>query len=159
MRVAVLLVSFFLAGMLLHLLLPDLFFADVEKSSDFFRALGYGAIALIGTPIAVILCFITVVGIPIGVVGVFLYLTSLFVSVIVVAALVGTSITSALGFEPDNIGFGISLPVGLVVLLVGMNLPFVGGLLVALVMLTGLGLLIEAVMFGWHGRRAETYAS
>ena len=52
MGVAVFLVSVFLAGMLLHLLLPDLFFADLERSSDFFRALGYGAIALIGTPIA-----------------------------------------------------------------------------------------------------------
>ena len=159
MGVAVFLVSAFLAGMLLHLLLPGLFFADLERASDFFRALGYGAIALIGTPIALILCFITIVGIPIGVIGIFLYLTSLFVSVIVVASLVGTSITAAMGLEPEDTGFGMSLLVGLVVVLVGMNLPFVGGLLRVLVMVTGLGLLIDAVRYGWHRRGEDEYAS
>jgi len=155
---AVFLASFFLAGMLLHRLLPDLFVADLERSSDFFRAMGFGAIALIGTPIALILCLITIVGIPIGVIGTFLYLTSLFVSVIVVASLVGTSITATMGFEPEDIGFGLSLLVGLVVVLVGMNLPFVGGILRLLVVLTGLGLLVDA-MGGWYGRGEDTYAS
>ncbi len=146
MGVAVFLVSFFLAGMLLHRLLPDLFLADLERSSDFFRALGYGAIALIGTPIALILCFITIVGIPIGVIGIFLYLTSLFVSVVVVASLVGTSITASMDFDPEETGLGRPLLVGLVVVLVGMNLPFLGGSLRVLVMVTGLGLIIDAVM-------------
>ncbi len=159
MGVAVFLVSFFLAGMLLHRLLPDLFLADLERSSDFFRALGYGAIALIGTPIALILCFITIVGIPIGVIGIFLYLTSLFVSVVVVASLVGTSITATMDFELEDTGFGMPLLVGLVVVLVGMNLPFVGGSLRVLVMVTGLGLLIDAVMYGWLGGGADEYAS
>ena len=157
MGVTVFLVSVFLAGLLLHLLLPDLFLADLEKSSDFFRSLGYGAIALIGTPIALILCFITVVGIPVGVIGSFLYLTSLFVSVIVVASLVGTSITATMGFEPENTGFGTSLLVGLVVVLVGMNLPFVGGLARALIVVTGLGLLVEAARDAWDRRGEDTY--
>ncbi len=152
MGVAVFLVSFFLVGLLLYLLRPDLLFPDLERSSDFFRALGYGAITLIGTPIAIILCFITVVGIPIGVIGIFLYLTGIFLSVIVVASLVGTSITAAVGFEPEDIHFGTSLLVGLVVVLVGMNLPFVGGLLRLLVILTGLGLLTQAAMHAWRGR-------
>ncbi len=153
MGVAVFLVSVFLAGMLLHRLLPELFFADLERSSDFFRALGYGAIALIGTPIALILCLITVVGIPIGVIGIFLYLTSLFVSVILVASLVGSSITANWGFEPEEAhGFGMSLLVGLVVVLVAMNLPFVGDLLRLAVVLTGLGMLVDAVLYGWHAR-------
>ncbi len=159
MGVAVFLVSVFLAGMLLHLLLPSLFVADLERSSDFFRALGTGAIALIGTPIALIFCFITIVGIPIAVIGAFLYLTSLFVSVIVVASLVGTSATATMGFEPEDAGFGMSLLVGLVVVLVGMNLPFVGGLLRVLVMVTGLGLLIHAVRYSWNASREDEYAS
>lgn len=159
MGVAVFLVSAFLVGMLLHLLLPDLFLADLEKSSDFFRSLGYGAIALIGTPIALILCFITIVGIPIGIIGIFLYLTSLFVSVIVVASLAGTSITATMGFEPEDAGFGLSLLVGLVVVLIGMNLPFVGGLLRVLVIVTGLGLLIDALRSAWLERRADPYAN
>ena len=159
MGVAVFLVSVFLAGMLIHWLLPDLFAADLEKSSDFFRSLGYGAVALIGTPIALILCFITVVGIPIGVMGIFLYLTSLLVSIVVVASLVGTSITASAGFGPERAGFGISLLVGLVVVVVGMNLPFLGGLVRLLVVLTGLGLLVDAVRHGWRRGGEATYAS
>ena len=159
MGVAVFLVSCFLVGLLLHRLLPHLFLADLENPSDFFRSLGYGAIALIGTPIALILCFITIVGIPIGVIGIFLYLTSLFVSVIVVASLVGTSMTATWGFDPDAYGFGMSLLVGLVVVLIAMNLPFVGGLLRLLVVVTGLGLLVDGVRYGWHARGEETYAS
>jgi cytoskeletal protein CcmA (bactofilin family) len=145
-------VSAFLVGMLLHQLLPSLFYVDLERSSDFFRALGYGAVALIGTPIALVLCFITVVGIPIGVIGVFLYLTSLFVSVVAVAGLVGTSATATLGFESGATRFGISLLVGLVLVLIAMNLPWVGGILRLLVILTGLGLLSEAALRGWQGR-------
>jgi hypothetical protein len=50
------------------------------------------------------------------------------------------------------------LLVGLVIVLVGMNLPFVGGLLRLLVILTGLGLLVDAVRSGWLGR-ADPYAN
>ena len=90
-------------------------------------------------------------------IGIFLYLTSLFVSVIVVASLVGTSITATMGFEPEDTGFGTSLLVGLVVVLVGMNLPFVGGLARALVVVTGLGLLVEAARDAWDRRGEDTY--
>jgi hypothetical protein len=159
MRAAVFLVSAFLVGMLLHLLMPDFFHTDLETTSDFFRSLGYGAIALIATPITLALCFITVVGIPIGVIGIFLYMTTLFVSVIVVASLVGGSITAAMGFEAEDAhGFGISLIVGLVVALVGMNLPFVGGLLRLLIVVTGVGMLVDAAMERWRGRHENPYA-
>ena len=51
-----------------------------------------------------------------------------------------------MGFEPEDVGFGLSLLAGLVALLVGMNLPFVGGLIGLLVMVTGLGLLSDALL-------------
>lgn len=159
MRAAVFLVSAFLVGMLLRLLLPGLFLTDLETASDFFRSLGYGTIGLIGTPIAIVLCFVSVVGIPIGVIGVFLYLTTLFVSVIVVASLVGTSITATMSFEPEDAhGFGVSLLVGLVLVLIGINLPFVGGIFRVLVVVIGLGMLIDVALDAWRRRGEESYA-
>ena len=53
----------------------------------------------------------------------------------------------------------MSLLVGLVVVLVGLNLPFVGELLGLLVVVTGLGLLVAAVMSGWYGREEDMYAT
>ncbi len=51
----------------------------------------------------------------------------------------------------------MSLFVGLAVVLIGMNLPFVGGLLGVLVMVTGLGLLVDAARYGWLRGGEDTY--
>jgi cytoskeletal protein CcmA (bactofilin family) len=142
MGIGVFLVSLFLAGLLLQRMLPRVFEAELETSSDFLRALGYGAVVLVGAPIVLILCMVTVVGIPIGVIGIFLYLTGLFVSIVVVAARAGVLINGALGRE--DAGFAGSLIVGLLAVLVAMNLPLVGGLLCLVVIATGLGLLVAS---------------
>jgi cytoskeletal protein CcmA (bactofilin family) len=144
----VFLTSAFLVGMLLHLLFPKLFAGRLETSTDFMRCLGFGFLALIVTPIALLLCFVTVIGIPIGVIGSFVYLTTLFVSMIVVAALVGSALTGA---EPESShGFGTALLLGLVILGVATNLPYVGWLLRLLAGLTGMGLLTLGVRDMWR---------
>jgi cytoskeletal protein CcmA (bactofilin family) len=151
LRLMVFLGSAFLVGMLLHTLFPNLFAAQLETSTDFLRCLGFGFIALIAVPVLLILCFVTVVGIPIGLIGTFVYLTTLFVSLTVVAALVGSAITGA---DPTSAhGFGTALLLGLVIVGVAVNLPFVGGLLRLLVGLTGMGLLIVAVRDSWRRQR------
>ena len=74
----------------------------------------------------------------------------LFVSTVVVAALVGCSITS---LDPDSShGFGLALLLGLVIVVASMSLPWVGGLLRLLIGLTGMGLLISTVHDMWQSR-------
>lgn len=159
MRMTVFLVSAFLVGMVLQVLRPDVFLVDLETSSDFLRSMGYGAIGLVCIPIALILCFVTVVGIPIGVIGVFLYVTILFLSVIVVASVVGTSIAASAGFEGEGLhAFGMSLLVGLLVVVIAMNLPFVGGILRLLVVMVGVGMIIIAAIDAWQHRLGDGYA-
>jgi hypothetical protein len=147
----VFLASAFLVGMLLHMLFPKLFAAKLETSTDFTRCLGFGFLALIVTPIALVLCFVTVIGIPIGIIGSFVYLTTLFASLIVVAALIGSSLT---GIEPESThGFGTALLLGLVIVGIAANLPYVGGLLRLLAGLTGMGLLTLGVRDMWRQQR------
>lgn len=148
LRALVFLVSAFLVGMLVHAIVPGLFSGHLSTAADFMRSLGFGFVALIATPIALVLCLVTVVGIPIGILGIFVYLTTLFISVIVVAALIGGSIT---GVEPESAhGFGLALLLGLVIVLVAMNLPFVGGLLRLLIGLTGMGLVVTTSLDLWR---------
>ena len=156
LRALVFVVSAFLVGLLLHALLPGVFRGQVETSADFLRCLGYGFVALVVTPVALLLCAFTVVGIPIAILGGFVYLTLLFVSAIVVASLVGTSITGA---DPESThGFGVGLLLGLVLVVAAMNLPFVGWLLRLLIALAGLGLLVTNAYESWRESRRARYA-
>lgn len=156
LRALVFVVSAFLVGMLLHALMPVVFLGQMETSGEFLRCLGYGFVALIVTPVVLVLCAVTVVGIPIAILGGFVYLTLLFVSAIVVAALVGTSITGA---DPESThGFGIALLVGLILVAAAGNLPFVGGLLRLLIALAGMGLLVTTAWESWRERRSVPYA-
>jgi anti-sigma factor RsiW len=148
LRSLVFIVSAFLVGLALHALLPGIFYGQLETSGEFMRSLGFGFIALIVTPIVLVLCAITIVGIPIAILGFFIYFTLLFVSTVVVAALVGSSISGA---DPESShGFGMALLLGLVVVVAAMNLPFVGVLLRLLIGLVGMGLLITTVHEMWR---------
>ncbi|MBW2274110.1 MAG: zf-HC2 domain-containing protein [Deltaproteobacteria bacterium] len=151
MRSLVFLVSVFLVGMLLHFVWPDLFTGALPKSSDFFRQLGVGFLVAVAVPAMLVVCVVTVVGIPIGVLGTFGFLTALFVSMILVAALLGSSI---LRVEPRGAhGFGMALLLGLVVLWLATQLPFIGLPLRILAMLTGLGMLVTQVERAFRSRR------
>lgn len=153
LRAFVFIVSAFLVGLVLHALVPGIFSGQLVTSGEFVRCLGFGFVALIVTPIALVLCAITVVGIPIAILGGFVYLTLLFVSAVVVAALVGSSITGA---DPESsYGFGSALLLGLVVVVAVMNLPFVGGLLRLLIGLVGMGLVITTLHEIWRTPRGE----
>ena len=119
------------------------------------RCLGFGVVALIVTPIVLFLCAVTIVGIPIAFLGGFLYLMLLFVSTVVVAALVGTSLT---GFDVETTsGFGAVLLLGLVVVVAAMSLPYVGWILRFLIGLAGMGLLITTVHQMWQERHGESF--
>lgn len=153
LRSFVFIASAFLVGLVLHVLLPGIFYGQLETAREFMRCLGFGFVALIVTPIALIVCAVTIVGIPIAILGTFVYLTMLFVSIVVVAALVGSSI---IGADPESSpGFGMGLLLGLVVVVAVMNIPFIGGILRLLVGLVGMGLLITTAHEMWRGSSRE----
>ncbi|MGI9657376.1 MAG: zf-HC2 domain-containing protein [Gaiellaceae bacterium] len=153
----VFLCSAFLVGMAFHLVVPRIYSAHVSTAADFFRCLGLGFVGLVVTPIFLALCLVTVVGIPIGVIGFFAYLTSLFASAIVVAVLIGSAL---LGRDIEGTdgsegayAFGASLFLGLVIVVVAANLPYLGGLVAVLVLLTGFGLCLMSIYQAWRGAR------
>lgn len=139
----VLMVSAFLVGMALHALRPGMFETALPTATDFFRELGFGFVGLVVVPILIVICFLTVVAIPIGVMGLFLFITALFVSLIQIAALVGNALVGhGTGTTPR---FGVALLVGLLIVSVAVNLPFVGGLIWIVAIMTGVGMLFVHV--------------
>ncbi len=146
----VVLVSAFIVGMLLHLVRPSLFELGVPTTADFFRELGFGFVAIVCVPVAIVVCFATVVGIPIGIIMIFTYLTALFVSMVIVASLIGQGLLRP---PPgSNSRFGIALLLGLLLLVLAVNLPLIGGLLRFVALMTGMGILVTHAVDSWRTR-------
>ncbi len=142
------LVGLFLAGMLLFTLLPGAFRMRLDSTPAFFRTLGIGFATLVATPPVLALLALTVVGIPLAIMGLWIYLAAIYLSIVFVAAVVGT----ALIHRDTNtaMGFGLALLAGLVGLFGVGHLPFVGVLFSILIMLTGLGLAVEHAVRSWR---------
>lgn len=114
-------------------------------------SLGIGFGAVIGVPVLAVLLFITLLGIPLGVV-----LLALFPGLLLLGYVVGLSFLAwrlrlAL-HQPEGLGFGRTMGLMaatlLLVMLIG-RLPFIGGLLHFILLVTGVG----ACVLEWRHRR------
>ncbi|WP_280588339.1 cell shape determination protein CcmA, partial [Halorubrum sp. Boch-26] len=114
---------------------------------DSLRSGGVGLLALIGTPILLVLVAITVVGIPLALVGVAAYLAAIWVASVYGRYALGSLILDRLG-RPNR---WIALLVGVIgVAAIGL-VPWVGGLADLLVLLLGLGALALALRGRYRG--------
>ena len=138
-------------GAILLLVAPQ-FSAGVADRvrTDPLPAGGVGLLTVVGVPIALVLTAITIVGIPLTILGVFLFALALWIGSIYGAFAVGTWLL-AMADRPNRWG---ALALGLVlVALVGL-IPFIGGLLVFVVLLLGLGGVVLS-LYGRYQRRRE----
>jgi cytoskeletal protein CcmA (bactofilin family) len=143
----------FLVGLALYALLPQIFGGRISSGSEFFRSLGVGFVVLFVAPIALVIAGLTLVGLPIALIGGGLYLTALYLTGIVVAAMIGVSLV-----RPRSEGlrdFGVALLVGVLILTVATHIPFLGGILRLVVALVGLGLLTDRARSAWKASRPE----
>jgi hypothetical protein len=107
---------------------------------------------LLVAPIALLIAGLTLIGLPIALIGGALYLTALYLSGVVVAALIGVSLV-----RPRSEGlrdFGVALLVGGLILTVAMQIPVLGAILRLVVVLVGLGLLTDRARSAWAASRS-----
>ncbi len=142
----------FLFGMLLHWLVPRLFDVHLATAGDLARSLGVGFLVAVTTPFALVLVGITLVGIPLAVAALLTLLVALYVSAILIAAILGSQLTGARGEGWQS--FALALLAGLAVVIVATEVPFVGTPLKIIVLLTGLGLLVERLRSAWLASRS-----
>jgi cytoskeletal protein CcmA (bactofilin family) len=137
------LVAAFLFGLLLFAASPKLFATELHTAPQFFRALGFGFLVAVATPVAILALALTVIGIPVAVLGLFVFIVTFYAAEIIVGAWIGSSL-----LPPENRGFyafGRSLLLGLLILTVASHIPFVGPPISVVAALLGLGLILERV--------------
>jgi cytoskeletal protein CcmA (bactofilin family) len=141
-------ILFLLALMVTGLVLTLICRKDAEQAQQaladsFLRTLALGFVVFVCVPIAVIILLISIVGIPIAVIALFAYAVLVYIAKIPVATFLGWRIMKVLGKEgqPSMIW---SMLLGLVVLTLALNIPYLDWLIYFLVLFTGLGAIISS---------------
>ncbi|MFD1599702.1 bactofilin family protein [Halobellus rarus] len=135
------LVSLLLGAVLL--LAAPRFARDVVATgtSRALRSGGTGLLALVGTPIVLLLLLLTIVGIPLSIAGFLVFALLLWVTSVYGALVVGTWLLSLI----DSENRWAALVVGVAVVALADFVPFVGGLVSFIVLLVGLGAFVLVI--------------
>ncbi len=129
-------------GAVFLLLLPDFSRAVAEIGRRRpLRITVIGLLALILIPVLLTLLAITVIGIPIAIVGLFVFLFLLWLSTVYGGFAIGSAILD----RTDTVNRWLALVLGLGMVFVLGMIPYVGGLILFLVLLFGMGAIIAAV--------------
>ncbi|HET9358916.1 MAG TPA: zf-HC2 domain-containing protein [Vicinamibacterales bacterium] len=145
-RQVIRLAAAFIAGWIFFRLVPRAAAITLGTGGAALTALGIGAVAACATPVLAIVVGITIVGLPIAVFAVLLWIVLLYLAKIVIALLVGRALVGA-----SARGIATALLAGLVLVIVAVNLPYVGGLVSLLLTVTGLGVLVVEASRWYRG--------
>lgn len=145
---AVRLAAALVTGLVLFWLFPALSTLRPQSGGELLKSVGVGFLILVAVPVGAVLVGITLVGLPIGLMGLAAWLTALYLAKILVAAYVGQQLLARPASAAPSV-VALPLLVGLVLVLVAINLPFVGKLVHLLTLLLGLGLVYSQVRRLW----------
>ena len=101
---------------------------------------GIGLLLAIATPIAAVIVMITWVGLPIGLIGVVAWLLGLYFAKILVANFIGRTLLLSDMNRLSSVV--LSLLLGLLLVFIAINLPYIGWLIHFLLVIIGFGGLI-----------------
>jgi hypothetical protein len=133
----------FVAGVLLLLIFPSLRTLSFPDVVSVLKSGGIGFLLVCATPIAAFIVAITLIGFPVAFVGFVVWLLGLYLAKIVVANFIGRTLLSSQGDRMSAVALG--LIVGLVLIFIAINLPFIGGLIHFVLVLVGFGALAMKV--------------
>jgi anti-sigma factor RsiW len=139
----------FLIGLLLLWLFPVLRDASLPSAMAVLRSAGIGLAAAVTLPVAALLVCITIIGIPLGVMMFVLGAIGLYLSKIVIAQIIGRAVFGAPQGPPH---YAATLITGLVIVIVAINLPFVGGIANFVLTLVGFGVIVSLLFARFNNR-------
>jgi cytoskeletal protein CcmA (bactofilin family) len=135
----------FIAGLVLFWLFPTLRTPNLNSRNALLMAGIVGFLVAVAIPVAAIFVGITIIGLPLALVSFGVWMLGLYLAKIVVAAFIGRALLPS-----EQSSLGIVLLAGLVLVLIAVNLPYVGGLVNLILTLIGFGALLIAA---YHSRR------
>jgi hypothetical protein len=128
-----------LTGLVLFWLVPGLSRASFDGTAELLTSAGIGFLALVATPIAAVVAGITLIGLPLGLILFACWLLACYLAKIVVAGFVGRSLLAGSnGAQP----VALILLVGLALIVIAINIPFVGPLINLFLIMIGLGVIV-----------------
>jgi len=141
-------ILFLLALMITGIVLTLIFKKNAYQAKravtvSFLKSLGWGFVSIICIPIAILILTITIIGIPIAIIALFAYAVLIYIAKIPVATALGEMIIKAFGKqgEPSLIG---SMLLGLIVLTILLNIPYLEWLIYFIVLFTGFGAILTS---------------
>jgi len=129
----------FIAGILLLLILPRLRNAGFSSIASILKSGGIGFLLVFSAPIAALIVAITLVGLPVAFVLFATWIVGLYMAKIVIANFIGRTLLSSSGERMSSVA--LALLVGLVLIFIAINLPYVGGIVHFVLVLIGFGAL------------------
>jgi anti-sigma factor RsiW len=132
----------YLAGLLLLWAFAGLRTASVADAGSGLKAGAIGLITAIALPVVAFIACITIIGIPLGLVTAILWLLGLYFAKIVVAQMIGRKLFASAHGVPHYAG---TLLAGLVMVIIAINLPWIGWLIGLALTLLGLGMIVTYV--------------
>jgi len=139
---------FLLALMVTGIVLTLIFKRNAHQAkqavSEFFlKSLGLGFVFMVCIPIAILILTVTIIGIPIAIIAIFAYAVLVYIAKIPVAIFLGEKIIKTLGKqgEPSLIW---SMLLGLVVLTLLLNIPYLEWPIYFVVLFTGFGAILSS---------------
>lgn len=136
------LLALMITGIVLTLIFKkNAYQAKRAVTASFLRSLGWGFVFMVCIPIAIIILIVTILGIPIAVISLFAYAVLIYIAKIPVATALGGRIIKAFGKqgEPSLIW---SMLLGLFILTILLNIPYLEWLIYFVVLFTGFGAIL-----------------
>lgn len=139
-RQLVQLIAAFIVGYGLFSLFPRMQNLSLEGGASGFATGGIGLVGLVSAPVIAVILAVTVIGLPVAFLSVFMWITALYLAKILVAWVIGSML---LDDSAEDRGVIATLAVGLIIVIVAINLPFVGGVISFVLTALGFGMLLQ----------------
>jgi hypothetical protein len=132
----------FLTGLVLLWLIPALREVSLPNAMAVLRSAGIGLAAAVTLPVAALIVCVTIIGIPLAVLTFVLGAIGLYFSKAVIAQIIGRGV---LRNRPTPPHYAATLFVGLVIVIVAINLPWIGGFANLVLTLIGFGVIVSLI--------------
>jgi cytoskeletal protein CcmA (bactofilin family) len=132
----------FLTGLVALWAFPALRSASLGTGAGVLMTGGIGLVTAVVLPVLAVIACITIIGLPVGIVAFLAWLAGLYLAKIVFANVLGSLLFRSPAGLPH---YAATLLAGLVVVMIAINLPFVGWLFNIVLTLIGLGMIVEPI--------------
>jgi hypothetical protein len=131
------LIGAFLVGLAFLWLVPGCRSVSIGAGVVALKTAGVGLLVMVSAPIMAVLVALTLVGLPLSFIAAAAWLLGLYLAKILVGAVVGRMLLS----QSDSLAW--TLLAGIAIVIVAVNLPFIGGIINFVLTVVGLGLLVQ----------------